>query len=334
MEAKQSLLATIREGLRAGIISEADVASLLVSQRATARTAMHEQTRSSKPLAAVDVMFYVAGVILFSAMMSAVAQTPDSLFIHIVLSTVAGVALWLLAYFLIRGKFQSDIRRGVTNALLLTGSLLMIAGGYIVMDELIVSTFDPALALLIGSAILAMLGGFHIGFDMYVRRNVVLLMGVLLAVAAFPFLVVGLLSIGNFPIDLMAVVMIISSGLLAYATRVVVKIAPGRRSVRDSFDSLAGFVALMTMYTASYGDYGPVWLGVLIGAILGAFYMSIRLRSRRLLGTGSFFMVLAIITISFKYFSGFGMTVSLIIAAIGLLGSAAVASVISKRYLS
>jgi hypothetical protein len=41
---------------------------------------------------------------------------------------------------------------------------------------------------------------------------------------------------------------------------------------------------------------------------------------------GSFFMVLTIVIISFQYFSGYGVTFSLIVAAHGLLGSAAVVS--------
>jgi len=42
--------------------------------------------------------------------------------------------------------------------------------------------------------------------------------------------------------------------------------------------------------------------------------------------------VVAVLTISFKYFSGAGVTVSLVIAALGLLGSAAVATSINKKY--
>jgi hypothetical protein len=56
------------------------------------------------------------------------------------------------------------------------------------------------------------------------------------------------------------------------------------------------------------------------------------MQNKHLLGNASFFMVLTIVTISFKYFSGYGITFSLIVAAIGLLGSAAVASNIHKKY--
>ena len=66
--------------------------------------------------------------------------------------------------------------------------------------------------------------------------------------------------------------------------------------------------------------------------VLVIFYLSVISQNRHLLGNASFFLVLTVITISFKYFSGFGVTTSLIMATIGLLGSAAVASSINKKY--
>ena len=61
--------------------------------------------------------------------------------------------------------------------------------------------------------------------------------------------------------------------------------------------------------------------------------MSIAHQSRYLLGSASFFLVLTIITIPFKYFSDYGVTTSLIIASVGLLGTAAAATSINKSYL-
>jgi hypothetical protein len=50
------------------------------------------------------------------------------------------------------------------------------------------------------------------------------------------------------------------------------------------------------------------------------------------LGNASFFLVLTVITICFRYFNDYGVTTSLILATIGLLGSAAVAAMINKTY--
>jgi hypothetical protein len=132
--------------------------------------------------------------------------------------------------------------------------------------------------------------------------------------------------------DVWVTIFILTSALLAYATRVVAKVNPDREKIHSSFDSFAAFLALLSMYVASYGDYGVLWFGILIAAIFGIFYLSIIMQNKHLLGNASFFMVLTIVTISFKYFSGYGITFSLIVAAIGLLGSAAVASNIHKKY--
>ena len=86
------------------------------------------------------------------------------------------------------------------------------------------------------------------------------------------------------------------------------------------------------MYVASYGDHGLLWLGVLVMGVFTLFYLSIVTQDKRLLGNASFFLVITVITVSFKYFSGYGATTSLVLATLGLLGSAAVASGINKKY--
>ena len=86
------------------------------------------------------------------------------------------------------------------------------------------------------------------------------------------------------------------------------------------------------MYVASYTDYDIAWVVILIASVLGIFYLSIVTQNKQLLKSGSFFMILTIITISFRYFSGLGVTVSLIVATLGLLGTAVVISSINKKY--
>jgi hypothetical protein len=124
----------------------------------------------------------------------------------------------------------------------------------------------------------------------------------------------------------------LTAGLLVYATRVAVKINPERKRIRKSFDTIAAFLALASIYASSFGEFGFIWLAVLVASVLGIFYVSIIFQNRHLLGNASFFMVLTVITITFKYFSGFGITTSLILATIGLLGTAGVAASINKKY--
>lgn len=332
MKTKQEILAELQEGLSSGVLTESDIKPFITTQPEVTITRAVEPENKPEKLSAVDVMFYIAGIVLFSTIMSVIVQSwnDGNPFVHILLSAGIGMGLWSIAYYLIKSQFQSDIRKGLTNALLLTGSLLIIVGGYIITNE-IIGGFDEVNYIPTAFA-LAVLGGLHIGFDKLIKRDLTLLMGVLLAVSSFPALLFGFLQNSGAPMDVWSIILIISSGILVYATRVVAKMNPDRKKIHNAFDSFAAFLALMSMYVASYSDYGVLWIGVLIAAFFGIFYLSIILQNKHLLGNGSFFMVLTIITISFKYFSGYGITFSLIIATLGLLGSAAVASSINKKY--
>jgi MFS family permease len=337
VKTKQEILTAVQEGLHAGVIAEADILPLLTPQaqllsaQSPPEPAGSLETRPDK-LAAVDIMFYIAGLVLFSALMSMIVQTwnDGSAVLHVLLSAGVGAGFWAIAYYLIRSRFQSDIRRGLINSLLLTGSLSIIVGGYIVENELVngyahINYLPFALTL-------ALLAALHLGFDRLIRRDFLLLMGILLGVAAFPSLLFGILTGAETSINVWAAVLIASCGLLAYATRVAAKVYLERKNTARSYDDFAAFLALASMYAGGFGNYGIVWTGVLVMAIIGIFYLSIVTQHKQFLGNGSFFLVLIIITVSFKYFSGFGVTTSLIIATIGLLGTAGLATSINKKY--
>lgn len=332
MKNKQELLQEIQEGLASGIISPSDIHLLTTGQAAPAAFVQPAQRKNLDKLSAVDVMFYIAGVVLFSAIMSIIVQSWEegSVFLRVFLSAGVGAAMWSLAYYLIKSPIKSEVRQGLINSLLLTGSLSILVGGYIITNELI-GGYEDLNLIPFGFTFLA-LGGVHIGFDRLVKKDFTLLTGVLLSVAAFPVLVFGLLQETEAAVDVWSIVIILSTTLLAYATRVVSKMSPDRRKVHASFDTFAAFLALGTMYVTSFSDYGVIWLVLLIGSIFGIFYLSIISQNKHLLGNGSFYLVLSVITISFKYFSGLGVTASLIVATIGLLGTAAIASGINKKY--
>lgn len=336
MKSKQEILAEIQESLSLGVITEADIKPFITyqqaSQPAPVITYPQESENKQEKLSAVDVMFYIAGIVLFSAIMSIIVQSwnDGNAFVHILLSAGVGMGLWSVAYYLIQSSLQSDIRKGLINSLLLTGSSSVIAGGYIVTNELI-GGFDEV-NFIPGAIMLAVIGGVHIAFDNLIKKDLMLLMGVLLCVASFPALLFGFLQDAEVPMDVWSTILILSAGLLTYATRVVAKINPDRQKIHSSFDSFAAFLALASMYVSSFSDYGVLWLGVLVAGVFGIFYLSIISQNKHLLGNASFFLVLTVITISFKYFSGYGITTSLILATIGLLGSAAIASSINKKY--
>ena len=335
MNSREEIITQIKEGLNTGLITESDIKSFIHEPALVpVEAVVEEEVRKSERLSAVDIMFYVAGIVLYSALLSIIAQswdsTGDTITLHVFLSAGIGMMLWAAAYYLIKDNKQTDVKRGLINALLLTGSLSVVTGGYIISNQL-VGGFGE-INFVAGAITLAVVGGLHLAFDRLIRRDLALLMGVLFSVAAFPALLFGLLKDTDAPGDVWSLVLVGSAGLLAYATRVVTKLSRGREGARRAFDAFAAFLALIAMYISSFGDYGSLWLiGLLLG-VLGIFYLSVMSQNRHLLGNASFFLVLTVITISFKYFSGFGVTTSLIMATIGLLGSAAVASSINKKY--
>lgn len=340
MKSKEEILQEVQEGLSAGVITEAELSQFIAVtppvQLQPAPVPVPTQSESedekSNKLSAVDIMFYVAGLVLFSAIMSIIVQSwsDGNPLTHILLSAGVGAMLWSLAYYLILSKFQSDTRKGLVNSLLLTGSLSIITGGYIIVNHLI-GGFDEV--NFVPAAIMLLVVGFlHIGFDRLIARNIILLTGIFLSVASFPALLFGFLQDSEVPVDIWAGVLISAALLLVAATRTVAKLHPERPSLRTAFDSFAAFIALMTMYAASFGDYGAAWQFLLFLGVIGIFYLSIIAQNKHLLGNGSFFLVLTVITVSFRYFSGYGATVSLVLAAIGLLGTAAVAASINHKY--
>jgi hypothetical protein len=331
VRAKEDILAEVREALSAGVLTEMDLKPLVADLPDEPAVRPAEATPKHDKLSAVDIMFFIAGIVLFAAIMSFIIQSWEdgNPLVRIVLSAGVGAGMWSLAYYLVKNPVQSDIRKGLVNALLVTGALCVVIGGFIITNDLI-GGYD-SIDFIPAALTLVVLSALHVGFDRLVKRELILLLGIILGVATFPTLIFGFLQDSGMTIDVWALVLAASAGLLAVATRVVARAMPGRE-ISSSFDGFAAFIAMGSMYVASFGEFGAFWLLFLIAAVLGLFYLSIIAQNKHLLGIGSFFMILTVVTISFKYFSGFGITTSLVVATMGLLGSAAVASSINKKY--
>lgn len=335
MDNKAKILSLIEKGLDSGQITESDLSTLLSHRSPAGNLQTKDEGAVTTPgkVSAVDIMFYIAGIVLFTAIIALINQLWDTGFLpRVLLSAGAGLAFWAIALYLIQTPHKSDIRRGLTNLLLLTGSLSLVAGGFIVANEMV--SFSNAFQFYASAATLAVLGAAHISFGWQIRRDLITLIGVLLTVVAFPTLVLGMLNDTSVPTYVNCLIVAVSGGLLAYATRVASWVGVSSAHAGRAFDSFSAFVVLMSLYVASYDDgTGLIWLLALIAGIIGLFYLSIVLQDKLMLGNGSFFMVLAIITISFRYFSGYGVATSLLVGAIGLLGTAVVATTINRRYI-
>lgn len=323
---KTTLLQQLRSALQAGILTRRDVQAVLAESTTT------EPSTEPTRLSAVDVMFYIAGIILYASLISVIAQTwqDNSPLLRIFLSVGMASILWAFAYYLTLSPLQSDIRKGLTNSLLLTGSLASITGAYIVINETIDGYGD--VNFFAGAAALLITGGLHLLFDRYVTRNILLTIGTFFCVASVPAVLFGILQDTDSPLYVWCGVWVFAAALLAYATRVVSRLYKGARTAPDATDSLAAIIGMGALYVSTYDDLGGLWFVLLIASILGIFYASVRMQNKHLLGSASFFLVISIVTISFRYFSDFGVSISLLLATLGLLGSAAAASTIHKRY--
>lgn len=332
MRSKSEILAEVKEAVDAGVLSDLDLQPFLSKHTSPLMVGGSSEKKSLK-LSVVDVLFYVAGLVLFSAVLSIIVQSwnDSSPFMHVILSVGVGSGMWSVAAYLLKSSQLNDIRRGLVNSLLLTGSLSIIVGGYI-MSNALIGGFGE-INYVAGAVTFVVLSIAHLLFDKLVKHNLVLLTGVLLGVIAIPSLIFDFLDASEASVDVWSLVVILSAGLLVLASRQAAKLRPAASDdVGTAFDWLASFVALATMYISSYGSLGFLWLLALVLGVLGIYYLSIVFHNKHLLGTASFFLVLMVITGSFRYFSGFGITTSLALSAVGLLGSAAIASNIKKKY--
>jgi hypothetical protein len=328
---RQDLLLEIHDALTRGIITASDLRQFNQDKQQDNISNLEKNDK----LSSVDIMFYIAGIVLFSAIISFIVQSWSDVdrIVHITFSAGTGTVLWMAAYYIIRLPRRTDIQNGLTNALLLTGSLSIVVGGYIISNELI-GGYDQ-LNYISGAVTFLTLGVIHIAYDRLIKRDIILLLGVLSAVLSFPMLMLGILGDTQITIDTFTCIILVTTGLLSYATRVVGKINTSRASkISTAFDPLAAFSALSAVYAASFGEYSALWLIALTAGILSIFYISIISQNKHLLGNASLFLVITVITISFKYFSGYGITTSLTLSALGLLGSAAIAANINKKYFT
>lgn len=337
MNSKDKLLQNIRHALNEGIITKADI-DAVVGDTHNDQTAITSKVRAkrSTPISPVDMLFYIAGVIIFATIMSIIAEfwSDDTFFFRFFMTIILGVTLWSISLYLIKRLKQSDILKGVTNSLIFTGSLLLVTGVVMTMNEIFkinMTIYSEAYTLL--TIMLFILTVIHLVFDRYAQRNIVALTSVLLgSLTALSFMFTIMQAI-KAPIGLWLTAVLSACVLLMYAARVFTKINPQRDNISKEFDVPAVWFGLGTMYIASFIDNGVLWLTILIASIIGVFYVSIVTRDKRLLWLGAAFLVLAILTITFRYFSEYGTTASLIIATFGVLGVAAGASYINKKYL-
>ncbi len=326
---KKQAIDYIRQALDTGVVTPADLRQLIDYNQPTA-VRYDQSSDTGSHLSAVEIVFYIAGLILFAAIISVVAQVwSDGIITRLVLCLGVGLGLWGLVYILSRRQ-TTDIEEGIKNAALLTGSLLICSGAVFVGADLFGKNQIPS--YMIAAAVLFVLSLIHIIYDRLIKHDLLLMAAILLGIAVFPVIVNGLLLEFETSSTLFKLVIAGSALLLMATTRFVKKYNPERKMPAGVFDNISVLIILSILYILTFDELGLLWLLILIIVIIGIYYMSIARRNQQFLAIATIFLVVTITTISFRYFSGFGVTTSLIISAVGLLATGAVASNINKRY--
>ncbi len=335
MDSRESLLQSVRIGLANGTISAEDLRPLIaptLQADATGYPQNEQRTNgraSSAKLSVVDVLFYLAGLVLYAALMVTAFQMEDGSPMRSTLLISCGLGIWTIAYVLGRSE-RDENRNGLTSALLLTGCLSLISGSGVVVFDLSLQENTGYVAALA----LVLLGGFHLLFDKLFRHMILVVIGMLLLVAAFPTMLSTMLQGLNLPLDVWALIGVGTGLLTAAAGYVASKTAPNRNDILEAFLSIAGFIVLGSAYVLTFEETrGIAWTLLFPLLIYGAFFFSIKRRSKNFLVTGSLFLVIFLITVAFRYFAGLGAAFCLALSAVGLLATAFMATAINKRYI-
>ena len=289
---------------------------------------------SVKKISIIDILFYIAGLIFFAALMVTAYQVgADVPAFRIALVLTTGLLIWTVTYMLGVQPSQNDSRKGLIDSMMLTGCLAVGTGGIMAAIETAIGQTSEVMGYLVAITLI-ILGAAHLLYDMLFRHIILVTLGILLLTASFPTLLVTLLTNYSATPDIWALISIATGLLLAYGGRIAAHTAPGREKIHTSFLSLASVIVLGAVYFASFAsDVAVIWEILLPILIYAAFFTSIKRRSREFLVSGSIFLVLFLITVSFKYFSGLGVSFCLILSAASLLATAFTATNINKKYI-
>ncbi len=337
---KEAILQAIRDGLASGALDQSDLRALVDEQdqptvgvSSNSISAATHEAANGKKLSIIDMLFYLAGIVLFAALAVLAGQSGEGVS-RILITLVPGLILWTLSYLYGSQPNPSEVRKGMVNAMVLTGCLAVVTGAFLAAWQVVGGSDAGSSFTYAASVALIILGVCHLLFDRLFRHIILVSLGVLLLVAAFPTLLAGILNGLNVSIDVWAAIGICTGILLGYGGRLAAMTAPGRGYLAGSFASVAAFIILANIYAASFTSSAAIiWEILLPITIYGAFFVSIKRKSKNFLVNGSLFLVLFLVTVSFRYFAGLGAAFCLALSAMSLLATAFMAIHINKRYI-
>lgn len=339
-------LARVKNGINDGEITRREVGEYLdlkpiLVASAGPDHAAHDQMSSSpaesKPLLpklpVTRGLFYVAAIIVYAAVISFMEQTAtaDAYAAYVLATAGIGAITWLAVPTI---KGATEVKDGLRSMLLLSGTLLITTGLFTItktIDETLLNNSYIITGLLATSAII------HIIYFRYIKDNLIYLASLVLATISFGLLSRTLLL--DMPVrvsdDVLILSILTTFGLLSWLTHIGARLSQSTKHLAGAFDKLLIVATLITMYVAAFNsDTAKLWYMALILAIIAIYYLSIIAKQRILLGTASTALAITTITIATRYFSNYGISTSLILSALIIVGVALITTKINKRYLN
>lgn len=346
MTDKRSLLDAVTELARAGSLTEQEL--IVAFRDGDPTNAHHDQTTPLEASTdevprhdeqgyhfnAADLLYYLGAIVVYisiAVFASQAWETVGSLG-RIFLTLGVGFIFWAVAVRLLTDKNRTEQAEGIGGAVLLIGSLSVIAGVGVTISEIIADADDLSLGIpFIGALIVASL---HFGMDMLAKRTVTSVFGVISAVSAYIILVVWLVGDSIESVDFWGIVSVIAGILAIGAGATIYKYEPHRQNVRTVLWALGGFTAISALFTLTFAsDFKWIWQLLFPAVLYGTFVASIKSRSKNFLYTGAIFLFAFVMTVSFQYFGdGVGVAAALMISGFGIIGSGVLAQRLRKKY--
>jgi hypothetical protein len=341
---KKELLEAIKSYVDAGMLSKDDLATLFPDAsplKPNSNVAVPSSAKSEKTSATgVTVMFVVGGLLIYGAIQSMLglmlgsAMFEDGALILAVINLMIGAVAWYLAYSTSK-KDDSDTNKGLTTAALVVGAIGVIAGWSFVLEAIGIFTENMGAIEFgfIGSVVALLGAASFIIFDRFLNKDGIAVIGLLcIVIAAFSF-VHGMMKGMRLSADVWVIVLLMLCGLTVAMPRLFRQLYDSRPEIAKSLNTIAIFLFLAITYVATFfNGSGLLWALVQFVGIFGVYYLSITTKSKNNLISASFFLIVGVNTLIYRYFSGYGVPLALMLSAASIIGAAMMTVNLDKKY--
>ncbi len=330
---KSRLLDTIQHSIDTGAITVDDLRSLVAKNQFQASAQPTELAHPAHKRSATTIIINIAAILIAIAAVLFVYQIMMSALAQAITIIIIGLCAWAFRY-ASSSTDMSEINRALRGNLTGIGSALVVYGAYMAAYQLIdVAEHRSALTILTGSGIIIAL------FTLYNRIIKEPSLGAVASLALVtlpPALIHASVDAQSVSNDAWITIYTLVGASIIGAGYIAAYFYPEKfqTNVRKAFATTGIFCMLAVVYIGSYiSEYASIWLLITPIALATLLYVSILKKRSDFLGLSAFFLVLYALRISFLLFTGLGISVALIMAALILVGIALGANYVNRTYI-